>query len=78
MFSPLPMKHVMLQVLTEDLPQVSLTLAELELFSPDHRPLYQEHFPLVPGHSFREFYSQASSRLQKTRMAFKSELRSSI
>jgi len=65
MFSPLPMKHVMLQVLTEDLPQVSLTLAELALFSPDHRPLHEEHFPMVPGQRFRELYTQARGRLQK-------------
>ncbi|MCP5443231.1 MAG: hypothetical protein H6968_09380 [Chromatiaceae bacterium] len=65
MFSPQPMKHVLLQVLTGDLPQVSLILAELELFSPDHRPLYEEHFPLVPGERFRDLYTQASSRLHK-------------
>lgn len=65
MFSPRPMKHVLIQVLTEDLPQVSLILAELELFSPDHRALYEEHFPLVPGERFRELYTQASGRMQK-------------
>jgi len=65
MFSPRPMKHVMIQVLTEDLPQVSLILAELELFSPDHRPLYDEYFPRVPGQRFREIFTQASSRMQK-------------
>ena len=65
MFSPRPMKHVMIQVLTGDLPQVSLILAELELFSPDHRALCAEHFPWVPGERFRELYTQASGRLQK-------------
>lgn len=39
MFKPLAMKHVVLQILTEDLQQASLTLARLGLFNPDHRPL---------------------------------------
>ena len=65
MFSPLPMKHVLLQVMTEDLPQVSLTLAELEAFSPDYRPLHDEHFPTIPGQRFRDIYNQACSRLEK-------------
>ncbi|MCP4287876.1 MAG: V-type ATP synthase subunit I [Gammaproteobacteria bacterium] len=65
MFSPRPMKHVLIQVLTEELPQVSLTLADLALFSPDQRSLYDDHFPLIPGEHFREIYTQASSRLQK-------------
>ena len=59
------MKHVLLQVLTEDLPQVSLILADLALFSPDYRPHCTAHFPLVPGERFRELHAQASSRLQK-------------
>ena len=37
MLRPLAMKHVVLQVLSDDLPQVSLTLAELEVFHPDCR-----------------------------------------
>ena len=59
------MKHVLLQVMTEDLPQVSLTLAELEAFSPDYRSLHDEHFPTIPGQRFREIYNQACSRLEK-------------
>ncbi len=65
MFSPLPMKHVLLQVMTEDLPQVSLTLAELAVFSPDYRPIHDEQFPTIPGQRFREIYNQACSRLEK-------------
>ena len=61
MFSPLPMKHVMLQVMTDELPQVSLTLAELAVFSPDHRPAHEESFPIIPGEHFRELYNQAGS-----------------
>ncbi|MBV5275658.1 MAG: hypothetical protein JZU52_19160 [Lamprocystis purpurea] len=37
------MKHVRLLVLTEDLPQASLTLAQTECFHPDTRP------PLEPA-----------------------------
>ncbi len=65
MFSPLPMKHVMLQVMTDELPQASLTLAELAVFSPDHRPVHEESFPIIPGEHFRELYNQAVSRLEK-------------
>lgn len=65
MFRPLPMKHVMLQVLTEDLPLVSLTLAELETFSPDFETRYDDSFPVIPGTHYREIYRQACSRLEK-------------
>ncbi|MEJ1296177.1 MAG: V-type ATPase 116kDa subunit family protein [Candidatus Sedimenticola sp. (ex Thyasira tokunagai)] len=65
MFKPLLMKHVMLQVLTEDLPLVSLTLAEKGVFSPDYRICYAESFPDIPGTHYREIYHQACSRLQK-------------
>ncbi len=65
MFKPLAMKHVMLQVLTEDLPLVSLTLAEREVFSPDYRSCYAESFPNIPGVEYRQIYYQACSRLQK-------------
>ena len=64
-FSPRPMKHVLLKVLTEDLPQVSLTLAELACFCPDHRDLPEAHFTHIPGERFRELHAQASSRLHK-------------
>lgn len=65
MFKPLPMKNVMLQVLTEDLPLVSLTLAELETFSPDFGNRYDDSFPIIPGTHYREIYRQACSRLEK-------------
>jgi len=67
MFRPLRMKHVLIQVLTEDLPQVSLTLAELSVFSPDNRAAYIDQFPVIPGDHYRELYHQASSRLEKIR-----------
>jgi V/A-type H+-transporting ATPase subunit I len=65
MLKPLPMKHVRLLALTEDMPQVSLVLAELGSFHPDNRAPAQEQFPGAPGRSYRERYQQASSRLDK-------------
>ena len=38
MLSSMPMKHVRLLVLTENLPQASLALADVESFHPDTRP----------------------------------------
>ncbi|MCP4994910.1 MAG: V-type ATP synthase subunit I [Gammaproteobacteria bacterium] len=65
MFRPLPMKHVTIHLLTEELPLASLILSELQLFSPDFRPINIDSFPVIPGHHYREIYHQASSRLQK-------------
>ena len=65
MFSPLPIKHISLQILTEDLPNASMLLAELACFSPDHRPYAEEALPEVPGHAFRTLHTQAKSRLEK-------------
>ncbi len=65
MFSPLPMKHISLQVLTDGLPSASVILAELESFSPDPRPYAEEELPEVPGQNFRGLYSQAKTRLEK-------------
>ncbi len=64
-FSPLPIKHISLQVLTGDLPNASVILAELENFSPDPRPFDEEALPEVPGVDFRAIYAQARSRLEK-------------
>jgi V/A-type H+/Na+-transporting ATPase subunit I len=65
MFSPLPMKHVSIQVLTPDLPSASVILAELESFSPDPRPYATDQLPEVPGHRFRTLYNQARTRFDK-------------
>lgn len=65
MFSPLPIKHISLQILTEDLPSASVILAELENFSPDPRAFEEEALPDVPGQAFRTVYAQARSRLEK-------------
>ncbi|PVV16239.1 MAG: V-type ATP synthase subunit I, partial [gamma proteobacterium symbiont of Ctena orbiculata] len=65
MFSPLPMKHLSLQVLTEDLPSASMILAGLNSFSPDNRPYAEQALPDVPGQHFRECYAQAKARMDK-------------
>ncbi|MCW8891026.1 MAG: V-type ATP synthase subunit I, partial [Sedimenticola sp.] len=65
MFKPLPMKQVLIQLLLEDLPQASLTLAELGCFSPNSADDYSDHFPVTPGKQYRDRYHQAHSRLQK-------------
>lgn len=65
MFKPLPMKYVVVQVLTEDLPRATLALAELEGFNPSRREGYGEAMPLVPGEAYRELFRQAESRLEK-------------
>jgi V/A-type H+-transporting ATPase subunit I len=65
MLKPLPMKHVLIQVMTEDLPQVSLTLARQGVFAPDQRAVDAEKFPVIPGTHYRELFNQAASRLEK-------------
>lgn len=65
MLRPLPMKHVRLLVLTEDLPQASLTLAETESFHADIRPPDEARLSGAPGRGYRETYQQARSRLEK-------------
>jgi V/A-type H+-transporting ATPase subunit I len=59
------MKHVRLLVLTEDLPQASLALAETESFHPDDRPPTDSALSGLPGRAYRDLYNQARSRLDK-------------
>ena len=65
MLRPLPMKNVRLLVLTEDLPQASLALAETESFHPDTRPPAEAQLSGQPGRDYRDTYNQARSRLDK-------------
>ncbi|MCU7891570.1 MAG: V-type ATP synthase subunit I [Candidatus Thiodiazotropha sp. (ex Ustalcina ferruginea)] len=65
MFSPLSMKHISIQALTDDLPSASVILAGLNSFSPDTRPYAEEALPKIPGQRFRECYAQAKARLDK-------------
>ena len=65
MFRPLPMRHVTVQVMTEDLSRASLILADLGVFHPDSRPPEHEALTRVPGDSYRTLYRQAQTRLAK-------------
>ncbi len=65
MLKPMPMKHVRLLILTEDLPQASLALAETGSFHPDTRPPTETRLDAMPGRDYRETFSQARSRLTK-------------
>ncbi|MEN8178668.1 MAG: V-type ATPase 116kDa subunit family protein [Pseudomonadota bacterium] len=65
MFSPLPMQHVTLQILTTDLPAASLLLAELAVFNPDPRAKPDSQLTETPGQHYRELHQQANTRLQK-------------
>jgi V/A-type H+-transporting ATPase subunit I len=65
MFRPQPMKLVRLLVMTDDLPQASLTLAGTEHFHPDPRPPEEQMLANMPGRDYRELYQQAHSRLEK-------------
>lgn len=65
MLRPTPMKHVRLLALTEALPQASLALAETESFHPDERPPAETQLGALPGHAYRELYTQAHARLDK-------------
>ncbi|WP_242470992.1 V-type ATP synthase subunit I [Thiocystis violacea] len=59
------MKHVRLLVLTENLPQASLALAETESFHPDTRAPEEIRLDAMPGRDYREIFNQAQSRLAK-------------
>ncbi|KOR30352.1 hypothetical protein TI04_06200 [Achromatium sp. WMS2] len=59
------MKHVLVQALTDDLPKISLALAEVGVFDPDVRSVGKDHFPTVPGDHYRELFKQAQSRMDK-------------
>ena len=65
MLRPLPMKLVRLLVMTDDLPQASLTLAETESFHPDPREPEEHMLSGLPGRDYRELYQQGRSRLEK-------------
>nr|WP_313778123.1 V-type ATPase 116kDa subunit family protein [Thiorhodovibrio frisius] len=62
---PLPMQHVRLMLMTEDLPRASLALAETGQFHPDTRPPEEPALSNLPGHDYRETFVQARSRLDK-------------
>jgi V/A-type H+-transporting ATPase subunit I len=61
------MKHVLIQALTDDLPRISLALADVGIFDPDTRSVDKNKFPIVPGERYRSLFSQAESRMEKIR-----------
>lgn len=65
MFRPARMRHVLIQLLKDDLPQATLALAETEFFAPDHREPDEHSLRDVPGQHYREIFRQATSRLEK-------------
>ncbi len=65
MLRPRQMKHVRILVLTEDLAQASLALAETQCFHPDTRAPAEPQLSGLPGRGYRDTYSQARSRLDK-------------
>ena len=69
MFRPLPMRHVSLQVMGEDLTRASVVLADLGVFHPDNRDPDPE-LSNIPGDSYRALYRQAQTRLTKIQNHF--------
>ncbi|WP_295457359.1 V-type ATPase 116kDa subunit family protein [uncultured Thiodictyon sp.] len=65
MLRPRLMKHVRLLVLTEDLPQASLALAQTENFHPDPRTPAAAALVGLPARDYCETYHQAHARLDK-------------
>ena len=67
MLTPQPMKHVRILALREDLPLISLALAETESFHPDPRQTEDEKLAPLVDCSYQKEYQQARSRLDKIR-----------
>lgn len=66
MLRPPSMKHVRLLILTEDLPQASLSLAETGSFHADTRPPEEEKRLVgAPGRGYRELFQRAHARMDK-------------
>jgi len=65
MLRPRLIKHVRLLVLTEDLPQASLALAQTQSFHPDTRAPLATALCALPARDYRDAYHQAHSRLEK-------------
>jgi len=65
MLRPLPMKHVRLLVLTEDLQRASLALAQAESFHADTRPPEEARLTGAPGRRYGELFRIAHARLDK-------------
>ena len=62
MFKPKAMRHIVLHLMTDDLPQTSLTLAEMGVFCPEQDDRLTEKIPETIGDEYREVFHQASSQ----------------
>ena len=59
------MRHVTITLMREELPAVSLILAEMESFAADERPLLESELPEIPGHTFRARIRRAWGHLDR-------------
>ncbi len=59
------MRHVTVTLMREDLPRASLSLAELEAFAPDDRPVLETELPEIPGKAFRDRIRRAWSYVDR-------------
>ena len=64
MFGALPMQHVTLYLLREDIAVVALALGELGVFAPQRDDELKE-LPETPGARYQVFYGSAQRRLEK-------------
>ncbi|HDK37631.1 MAG TPA: hypothetical protein ENG92_01250 [Thiolapillus brandeum] len=65
MFTPTPMYHVGISLLSEDLTQAGLLLARFGYFAPDPLQEEREHLPESPQQIYTECFESARSHLQK-------------
>jgi V/A-type H+-transporting ATPase subunit I len=65
MFKPLPMQHISLNLLTEDVPLTAQVLADCGVFNPETTEPLAEQLPEHPGENYRSVFSLARSRLDK-------------
>jgi V/A-type H+-transporting ATPase subunit I len=65
MFKPLPMQHISLKVLTEDVPVAAQLLADCGVFNPETTEAIAEQLPERPGENFRRVFASAKNRLHK-------------
>jgi V/A-type H+-transporting ATPase subunit I len=65
MLRPAGMRHVLIETLSECLPQLALELARSGSFHPDYRVSDEHELTDIPGDQYRQLYQTASSRLEK-------------
>ncbi|WP_456418349.1 V-type ATP synthase subunit I [Thiolapillus sp.] len=65
MFTPTPMRHVGISLLSEELTQAGLLLARYGYFAPDPLQEEMEHLPHQPQQAYASCFESARSHLQK-------------